>query len=100
MGDAETLGDIIDARVEGEETANRARLGAGAFLDQRVHLSDGVQFGAQFLRESQSTSETGRWVTVHGQHIPTRVGVHLSEQRCQRRLAYTSLTTNCKFHDV
>jgi len=46
VADAEALRQVVDARVEGEEAADRARLGPGALLDQFVHLRDRAQPGA------------------------------------------------------
>ncbi|MCK7522531.1 MAG: hypothetical protein MZV64_35045 [Ignavibacteriales bacterium] len=44
MQDAEPFRDVVHARVEGEESADRAGFGAGPFFDERVHFGDGLQF--------------------------------------------------------
>jgi len=100
MRHAEAIGDVVDARVDLEEATYGPGLGAGALLDQVVHLGDRAQPGAQLGWEAERPGQAGRRVGVRGQHHAPCVGVHLSQQRRQRRLAHSSLAGNRQLHRV
>ena len=95
VGDAETLREVIDARVDGKKSTTGTRFRAGALLDQFFHFDNRFELSQFLLGESQSPGQTGRWVGVHGQNVPATIGINLSQQRGQRRFAHAAFSTNC-----
>jgi hypothetical protein len=76
MRHREALRDVIDAGVDGEESAERAFLRARAFFDQRVHLADRGELLSQ-LAEAERPGEARRRVGIDRQHVAAQVGVNL-----------------------
>jgi hypothetical protein len=75
----ETFGDIIYARINGEETTDSARFCPGAFFDQGVHLGNRAQALAQLRGEAEGTCKAGRRIRIHSQDLVPGIGVNLGQ---------------------
>src|SRR5688572_22266654 len=98
MEDAESVGDVVHAWVEGEEAARSSVLHACAFFDKRVHFGNGLELHAQLGWKSQRARETWARICIHGQYLTADVCITLREQSGERGLAHTTFTSNCKLH--
>ena len=97
MRHAEPLRDVIHLRVELEPAADRARLRAGAFIDQRLHLRNRLQRLVQFGRQAKRQPQVARRVGVNRDDIETALRVDIRQQRRQRGLADAALSRDGNF---
>jgi hypothetical protein len=98
MQDAESFGNVIYARVDGEKAADLSPLGSSALKDQVIHFGDRGELGTQFIRKTQRPGQTGRWIRVNGEYLFPFIGVDLSKQGSEGGFAHAAFAGDSEFH--
>ncbi len=95
---AEFLRHVVDARVDGEETAARPRPGPCARFDLLAHPDDRAQLGPERPREAERQRQAGRRIGVDREGLAAPARRRLREQRGERGLSDSAFSRYRQFH--
>src|SRR5450759_2287149 len=75
LPDTEGVRNVINLGIKLEPTADRAGLGSRAFIDQRLHLGDRLEFSIQLGRQTERQAEVTGWVSINCNHVLASSGI-------------------------